>query len=104
MSDKKCPQCGLWNTASALRCDCGYDFATDTMEDSYSGQPILTLAELKYAGKRHMTIGALWFIGGVIVTVASFTSTGGRTYVITYGAIIYGIFLFIKGALEYTKS
>ncbi|HNE06572.1 MAG TPA: hypothetical protein PLT08_18730 [Anaerolineales bacterium] len=26
MADKKCPQCGLWSTASALRCDCGYDF------------------------------------------------------------------------------
>jgi hypothetical protein len=26
MSDKKCPRCGLWNTNSAINCDCGYDF------------------------------------------------------------------------------
>src|SRR5258705_10003879 len=26
MSDKKCPHCGLWNSGSAIGCDCGYDF------------------------------------------------------------------------------
>ncbi len=24
--DKKCPRCGLWNSASALVCDCGFEF------------------------------------------------------------------------------
>ena len=28
MPDKKCPQCGLWSTSSALLCDCGYNFDT----------------------------------------------------------------------------
>lgn len=36
MADKKCPRCGLWNTASALRCDCGYDFEKGTVEESYN--------------------------------------------------------------------
>jgi hypothetical protein len=26
MADKKCPNCGLWNSGSAILCDCGYDF------------------------------------------------------------------------------
>ncbi|MFH2105362.1 MAG: hypothetical protein ABII72_03960, partial [Parcubacteria group bacterium] len=26
MADKKCPNCGLWSTGSAMRCDCGYVF------------------------------------------------------------------------------
>lgn len=26
MTDKKCPNCGLWSTNSAILCDCGYDF------------------------------------------------------------------------------
>jgi hypothetical protein len=26
MADKKCPQCGIWSTGSALHCDCGYNF------------------------------------------------------------------------------
>jgi hypothetical protein len=28
----KCTRCGLINPPSALRCDCGYDFATQTVE------------------------------------------------------------------------
>jgi len=34
MSDKKCPQCGLWNVKSAQHCDCGYDFEKGIIEDS----------------------------------------------------------------------
>jgi hypothetical protein len=30
-----CPKCGLLNSESALRCDCGYDFQTKTMQPSY---------------------------------------------------------------------
>ncbi len=28
MQTKKCPRCGLYNTGSAVLCDCGYNFAT----------------------------------------------------------------------------
>jgi hypothetical protein len=31
----KCPRCSLINPPSALRCDCGYDFATQTVEAPY---------------------------------------------------------------------
>jgi len=31
----KCPECGLINPDTALRCDCGYDFATGDLKDSY---------------------------------------------------------------------
>ena len=34
-SGKKCPTCNLINPFSALRCDCGYDFSTQTMQESY---------------------------------------------------------------------
>ena len=35
----KCPACGLINPRGAQRCDCGYDFESQTMERSYlSGQ------------------------------------------------------------------
>ena len=30
-----CPKCHLENHPTAERCDCGYDFATKTMKDSY---------------------------------------------------------------------
>jgi len=32
---KDCPKCGLVNPPEALRCDCGYDFATRQMQGSY---------------------------------------------------------------------
>jgi len=31
----KCPNCGLFNPESAERCDCGYDFKSNTMKTSY---------------------------------------------------------------------
>ena len=52
MSDKKCPRCGLWNTESAIRCDCGYDFVSNSVKESYSAQPSLSFDEIKERGKK----------------------------------------------------
>ena len=35
----ECKNCGLLNPDTAMRCDCGYDFATDTMRASYIVKP-----------------------------------------------------------------
>ena len=32
---KECPKCGLTNPDSAQRCDCGWDFRSETLEKSY---------------------------------------------------------------------
>lgn len=34
-NDKKCPFCSLINPPEALRCDCGYDFSSGLMKQSY---------------------------------------------------------------------
>jgi hypothetical protein len=44
MADKRCPRCGLWNSASASRCDCGYDFEKGTLEESYNKTEIAQAA------------------------------------------------------------
>ena len=36
---RDCPQCGLMSPDEALRCDCGYDFVTHTMQASYLVKP-----------------------------------------------------------------
>jgi hypothetical protein len=33
-----CPKCGLVNPPDAQRCDCGYDFASRTVQRSYLGE------------------------------------------------------------------
>ena len=35
----KCPNCKLENPPSGLRCDCGYDFPTGTLKESYLKKP-----------------------------------------------------------------
>ena len=50
-------------------------------------------------GERNMLIGALLFLGGIIVTVVTFAAavgSGGR-YVVAWGAIIFGAGLFVRG-------
>lgn len=39
---KDCPKCGLTNPASALRCDCGFDFSSKKIEASCLSQEELT--------------------------------------------------------------
>jgi hypothetical protein len=35
----ECKNCGLLNPDTAMRCDCGYDFATQTVQASYLEKP-----------------------------------------------------------------
>jgi hypothetical protein len=48
---------------------------------------------LKSARKRKIIIGALWFVGGIVITIVTYSqakSEGGGSYLIAWGAIIYG--------------
>jgi hypothetical protein len=61
-------------------------------------------AQREVAGK-NMLHGALWCIGGVIVTVGTYSAAGpGDTYFIAWGAILFGSLQFLKGFFQYISS
>lgn len=61
MTDKKCPRCGLWNTSSATRCDCGYDFEKATLEESYNK------SELSFSAARDAKNALVTAIVGIFI-------------------------------------
>ncbi len=69
-------------------------------------------AEFKKAKRKiamkTMLYGALWFVGGLIVTGVSYSmassSSGGGTYVVTWGAVIIGGIQMVKGLIQYIRA
>ena len=45
MSERKCPNCGLWNPPSAIRCDCGFDFAAQSVERPFADSASIAMAK-----------------------------------------------------------
>jgi hypothetical protein len=58
----------------------------------------------KAVGQRNMLVGALWCIGGTVVTVVTYniasSSPSGGTYFVAWGAIIFGGIQFLKGVFQ----
>lgn len=58
----------------------------------------------KSMGNKNMLVGALWCIGGIVVTAATYSaassSSGGGTYVVAWGAILFGGLQFLKGLFQ----
>lgn len=53
---------------------------------------------------RHMLYGALWAIGGTVVTVATYeAASAGGTYVVAWGAILFGIIDFFRGLFGWLR-
>lgn len=61
--------------------------------------------QFKKAGLKNMGFGALWCVGGLVVTGATYSaaSSGGGTYIVTWGAIVFGAIQFIQGLIQYCK-
>jgi hypothetical protein len=58
---------------------------------------------VREAGRSNMLYGALWFIGGLLVTLATFSfaqGSGGGTYVVAWGAMIGGAIQFFRGVSQ----
>jgi len=68
----KCPHCSLENPAAALRCDCGYDFATGKMAASYLDGADATRRPALRSSQAGTRVALLMLLGfaGVLVLVS----------------------------------
>lgn len=58
-------------------------------------------ASVNRAGARKMLYGALWCIGGIGITLWTYSEAkagGGGVYLVAWGAILYGLILFFRGS------
>ena len=58
---------------------------------------------LKRAGRKNMLYGALWCIGGTVITALSYqaaVNAGGGKYVLAWGAIVFGGIQFFRGMIQ----
>jgi hypothetical protein len=92
---KRCPRCGLTNTGTALRCDCGWDFKSQTTARSYV-QGALSPAERKKRATDQIFAGTLLIVAGIVLTALTYQSSNGGG-VIFYGAIIVGVIKVFRG-------
>ncbi len=60
----------------------------------------------KESAQKNMMFGALWCIGGILMTAWGYSSVsrGGGTYFIFWGAIIFGGIQFFQGLMQYSSA
>ena len=57
--------------------------------------------EKREAGNKNMHYGALWCVGGLLVTILTYSAASdGGTYVVAWGAVIFGAIQFFKGLFQ----
>ena len=57
------------------------------------------------AARKNMLYGALWCIGGIVTTVWTYAAASGDgTYIVAWGAIIFGAIQFFRGFSQYNSQ
>jgi len=58
------------------------------------------------SASRNMVFGALWCIGGILVTAITYSaaSSGGGTYFVAWGAILFGGLQFLQGLVQFLSA
>ena len=107
-SEYVCSECGADVLETDIRCPkCGVDISTiddnNTLNEQTENNNVVESNVDN--GSKDMIFGALWCIGGIVVTLATYSKavsspTGGH-YFIAWGAVIFGGWQFIKGFFRY---
>jgi hypothetical protein len=58
------------------------------------------------AGGKEMIVGGLWCVGGLVVTAITYSmaSSRGGTYIVTWGAVIFGAIQFFRGLFVFISA
>ena len=87
-------------TASLMGQGVEISSATTVVEELF----VLRSKAMSAAAKRNMLVGALWCVGGTVVTVVTYQAAannpGGGSYLVAWGAIILGAFQFLRGVFQ----
>jgi uncharacterized protein YaaW (UPF0174 family) len=60
---------------------------------------------LREHGRKNMIVGGLWCGGGTAVTVLTLQAAqGGGTYVVAWGAILFGAIQFLRGLSQFIAN
>lgn len=56
-----------------------------------------------HVARKNMLVGGIWLVLGIVVTAGTYAaaSNGGGTYVVTWGAIVFGGIQFLKGVFQF---
>ncbi len=113
----ECPRCRLINPETAERCDCGYEFASGLVKESYLVSEAQArhpdLAQwLRESARRDIKTGIVAIAAGLGVTVFTYAlrnkspeaSGGGpASFLVFVGPVVYGLFL-IGRAVEKLRA
>jgi hypothetical protein len=90
----KCPYCGTSNPDQAQNCpSCG----TQLREPAQVADEQPADNSLDATNKSRMIRGGVWCIGGILITGLTYaTAAPGGTYIIAWGAIIFGAMRFFQ--------
>ena len=101
-----CPKCGLFSPAEALRCDCGYDFATQEIRPSYLAAHVVQKHGgagpfLETQARRNIVTGfCLLGVGATMFGIGYVISAregSGGSYIIPWGAVFWGLVSLTRG-------
>jgi len=106
----KCPQCGLFNPPSAMRCDCGWDFNSKTMKESYLKNTAPAISgNYSSNGSCQNDHGQLkrQRIGFALVLFAGVWMMGGGFFLLSINAVsarLFGSLFAISGAASAVRG
>jgi hypothetical protein len=96
----KCPRCGLFSPEVAIRCDCGYDFKSQTVQSSY----LVAHLVQKHGGADNIIMGlarsnirngTLLLAIGASVSVIGYLGSGNLYFF--GGAVLWGALFLYRG-------